>query len=134
MPHLGDDLEVFKKILDTLPNSIYLKDLQGRYVWLNKASIQQLEYKHLIFESIVNKTDFDVFPEVNAAEFAKNDKKVIETKKGICIEEEVILPNGQKLIELSFKEPLYNGHSSIIGVLGYTIDITEIKRKEEGDT
>lgn len=128
---IENDIQIFKKILDTLPNSIYLKDLQGRYTWLNKTSIRQLEYKHLVPESIIGKTDFDVFPTANAAEYARNDQKVIETKQGICIEEDVILPSGQKLIQLSFKEPLYNGDSSVVGVLGYTIDITEIKRKEE---
>lgn len=125
-------LEIFKKILDTLPNSIYLKDIHGRYLWLNSASLRQLKAKHLITDSIIKKTDFDIFPATDAAEYAKNDKLVIETRKGVCVEEEVQLPDGRKLTQLSFKEPLYNEDSSgIVGVLGYTIDITEIKKKED---
>lgn len=132
MKSLKSEIALFKKILDTLPNSIYLKDMQGRYIWLNRASIKQLEYKHLIPKSIIGKTDFEVFPEPNAIEYTKNDKKVIEEKKGISTEEEVFLPNGGKLTQLSFKEPLYNdGSSELLGVLGYTVDVTEMKKKEE---
>lgn len=126
------NLEVFKKILNTLPNSIYLKDIDGRYVWLNQASLKQLEYKHLVLDSIIGKTDLEVFPEFNAIEYVKNDKKVIETKKGISTEEEVVLPSGEKLTQLSFKEPLYGDNpSEVIGVLGYTVDVTSMKKKEE---
>lgn len=132
MPKFKNEVEVFKKILNTLPNSIYLKDRQGRYLWLNKASIKQLEYKHIISESIIGKTDLEVFPEANAAEYIKNDNKVLEENRGICTEEVVILPSGEKLTQLSFKEPLYNDNAAeLIGVLGYTVDITEMKKKEE---
>jgi signal transduction histidine kinase len=132
MHDLENKIEIFKEILDALPNSIYLKDLHGRYVWLNKKSAEQLKSKHLVFGSIIGKTDFEVFPKSNAMEYTKNDKKVIETRKGLFIEEEVILPSGERLAQLSFKEPLYdNDPSKLIGVLGYTIDVTEIKELRE---
>jgi two-component system, CAI-1 autoinducer sensor kinase/phosphatase CqsS len=47
------------------------------------------------------------------------------------MEEEVTLPNGEKLIQLSFKEPLYDEFSKLIGILGYTVDITDKKAAEE---
>ena len=131
MNNLENELHLLKKILDTLPSSIYFKDLDGRYVWLNQSSIHQLKVKHSLVESIIGKTDFDIFPEINAREYAKNDRAVIETKKGIVVEEEVFLSTGEKLIQLSFKEPLYNMDTSqLLGILGYTIDITEKKEAE----
>lgn len=124
-----DELNIFKEILNTLPNSIYLKDTEGRYLWLNQSSIGQLKYKHLVSDSIIGKTDFEVFTPEDAEAYAKNDKTVLEKREGIFAEEEVLLPNGRKLTQLSFKEPLcYNNR--LIGVLGYTIDITEIREKE----
>lgn len=130
MQRLEQDLEIFKSILDALPNSIYLKDLQGRYVWLNKASITQLEQKHAVSGPITGKTDFDVFLQEDASEAARDDQKVIESKQGVCTEEDVLAPSGEKLTQLFFKEPLYDG-DSVVGVLGYTIDITEMRKKEE---
>lgn len=116
--------------MDTLPNSIYIKDTQGRYLWLNKTSIEQLKYKHLISDSIIGKTDFEVFPSEDAEQYSKNDQMVLEKHEGICVEEEVLLPTEKKLTQLSFKEPLYHNHK-LIGVLGYTIDITERKKTEQ---
>ncbi|MFT3742433.1 MAG: PAS domain-containing sensor histidine kinase [Gammaproteobacteria bacterium] len=129
----GDyEIAILKKILNTLPSSVYIKDINGRYVWLNKKSIEQVTYKHLIPESIIGKTDLEVFPEVDAIELAKNDRMVMETQKGICVEENVILPNGEKLIQLSFKEPLYDENDThLIGVLGYTLEITELRKKQD---
>lgn len=124
-----NEVDVFKSILNTLPNSIYLKDIQGRYVWLNESSLKQLKYKHAIITSILGKTDIEVFPSTDATKYAQNDKMVLETQEGLSIEEEVFLPNGKKLTQLSFKEPFYQ-EKELIGVLGYTVDITEIKQKE----
>ena len=131
MNGLENESQLFKKILDILPSSIYIKDIHGRYVWLNRTSIQQLEYKHLVTDSIIGKTDFDVFPKENAVELVKNDKIVIKNNQGICTEESIVLPNGQTFTQLSFKEPLYSDElSKIIGILGYTIDITEIRKSQ----
>ena len=65
MSKLLNDAKTFKLMLDTLPNSIYLKDQDGTYLWLNKASIKHLENKHLIVESIIGKTDLEIFPEAS---------------------------------------------------------------------
>ena len=128
----GIKLSVFKKVLDTLPNSIYIKDINGRYIWLNKTAMERLQYKHLVSDSILGKTDFEVFPKKDAKNYVENDKLVLETKKGVCVEEEVLVPDGRKLTQLSFKEPLYDEKSSeLIGVLGYSIDITDRKEAEE---
>lgn len=124
------ELEVLKKILNTLPSSIYWKDMSGRYAWLNTASVRQLESKHKIFESIIGKTDFEVFPEVAAREYFENDQQVTSTGQGTVVEEEVTLPDGKTLTQLSFKEPLYDDDANIVGLIGYTIDITERKLAE----
>lgn len=131
MKFLDNQIEIFKKILDTLPNSVYLKDINGHYIWLNKVSIEQLKYKHHITESILGKTDFEVFPEASATEYVKNDQLVLSTGKGLCIEEQINIPNGESLIQLSFKEAFYIGEPpELVGILGYTIDMTERKKAE----
>lgn len=124
--------KIFQKILDTLPNNIYVKDTEGRYVWLNQSCIKLLSSQHLIADSIIGKTDFDVFPEKHAFEYAKNDKKIMESREGSVMEEDVALPTGEHLIQLSFKEPLIDDATSeLLGIVGYTIDITDKKNQEK---
>lgn len=60
----------------------------------------------------------------------KNDQRVIKTRKGSVHEESVRLANGKILTQYSFKEPLYDRSNNVSGILGYTIDITELKQKE----
>ena len=132
MEDFENNLSIFKEILNALPNSIYLKDIQGHYLWLNQAAITQVKLKHLIPDSILGKTDFEVFPETYAIEYSKNDKKVIKTNQGISAEEDIALSDGEKLTQLSFKEPFYSGNPpKLIGLLGYTIDITELNQTKE---
>ncbi|MBP9726988.1 MAG: PAS domain-containing protein, partial [Gammaproteobacteria bacterium] len=126
MRNLGE--KVFQKILDTLPNNIYVKDIDGRYLWINRSCIKLLASQHLIDDSIVGKTDFDIFPEQHAIKYAKNDKIIMESRQGSIAEEDVVLPSGEHLVQLSFKEPLIDDATSeLLGIVGYTIDITERK-------
>ena len=126
MRNLGE--KVFQKILDTLPNNIYVKDIEGRYLWINRSCIKLLASQHLIDDSIVGKTDFDIFPEQHAIKYAKNDKIIMESRQGSIAEEDVVLPSGEQLVQLSFKEPLIDDTTSeLLGIVGYTIDITERK-------
>lgn len=50
---------------------------------------------------------------------------------GYTIEEEVFLPNGERIVYLSQKMPRYNANNEVIGLLGISIDITERKKLEE---
>jgi transcriptional regulator with PAS, ATPase and Fis domain len=79
MSSTKNELTLFKRMLDTLPSSIYFKDIQGYYLWLNKSAINQLAYKHLIFDSIIGKNDLEVFPKKDALEYIKNDKKIVSS-------------------------------------------------------
>lgn len=59
-------------ILDNTTAVIYLKDLQGRYLLINR-------YYELLFhvtkEQIVGKTDYDLFPKEKADEYRANEQK-----------------------------------------------------------
>ena len=81
-------------------------------------------------ESIIGKTDYDLFPLKTADRFRKHDLEVMKTGKEISIEEPMLLPDGRVLIQLSTKRPLYNKNGMIAGVVGNTVDITYLKQAE----
>lgn len=123
---------LFKKILDALPNNIYFKDKDGRYVWLNQSCVRSLSSQHRITSSTVDKTDFEVFPPQHATACVKNDKLVMDTRVGVVVEEDVLLPTGEHLTQLSFKEPLIDEETDqVLGIVGYNIDISDRKRIEK---
>lgn len=125
--------EIFKwqNIVNTLPNCIYTKNLKSHYTWVNEASLRQLKLVHRIQEDIIGKNDLEIFPGEAAKTYIENDQEVISQKKGNVNEEIIELSDGHKLTQLSFKEPLVNEKNELIGILGYTIDITERKNLQK---
>jgi len=68
-------------ILDHSPNLVFVKDPEGRYLFVNRRFS---EVFHLTREQITGKTDRDLFPPGQAAAFRLNDRKVLEA--GIPLE------------------------------------------------
>lgn len=77
-------------------------------------------------EELLGKTDYELWPE-HADELRENDLKVMSTGCTIKTEETVTLPNGKKMYFAAEKMPLRDAHNNIIGVIGNSTDITELK-------
>jgi len=115
--------DFFHTIIDHTPLLIFWKDRQSIYRGCNTAFATWIGLKNI--EAIEGKTDFDFFQEAQAAGFCDIDQSIFETGK---IEERLVdrptLHNGQHLWRQTLKMPLYNKQNQIIGVIGYSEDIT----------
>src|SRR6202011_133901 len=67
--------ERFAAFMDNLPGYAWMKDLQGRYVYVNKMVRGLPGYRS------VGKTDAQIWPADLAAEYRANDQQVIAAKK-----------------------------------------------------
>lgn len=116
-------------IIDAIPGSIYWKDKAGVYLGCNKVIVNKgnLESK----TDIIGKTDYDVWPEY-AENIQKNDMEVMESGKTLELEETVILPaTGERMYFASVKTPLKDENGVVIGIVGNSLDITELKEAKE---
>ena len=124
-----------RTIIDSVPACIYWKNKQGVYQGYNAYAAEKMHTLYLGSSnnkfSIIGKTDFDLFPEEMAQKFYDNDQIVLTTKKELSVEEVTTLPDGQQLVQLSIKTPLYNSDGEVSGIIGNTIDITQLKQTEE---
>ena len=118
------------RLADILDNSItvvFLKDLEGRYLLVNR---RYEELFQVTKEEIVGKTDYDVFPREHAEAFQAQDRQAL--KAGRPIEVEEIVPQDDGLhIYNSVKFPLFDQDGKPYGVCGIATDITEQKSVEE---
>ena len=74
------EYNLMQTLIDNLPDSIYFKDDKSRFIKINKA---KANHHNKTQQEMIGKTDFDFLP-YNEAEKAYNDeKKVIDTGKGI---------------------------------------------------
>ncbi|WP_234972357.1 sensor histidine kinase [Halobaculum gomorrense] len=114
-------------ILENTAALMYLKDEDGRYVFVNA------EYERLFdlrSEELVGRTASEIHPEDVAASFRENDQRVLDSGDPLEVEERVIV-DGLEQIFLSLKVPTRNDAGDIEGVFGVSTDITQRNRREQ---
>ncbi len=116
-----------RAILEFSPNWIFLKDTEGRYLLVNREVERVFRISQ---EQIKGKTDSEIFPPEQAAEYRANDLKVL--REGLTMEFEEIadLEDGPHT-SIVHKFPLYDTHRNIFATGGVATDITERKRADE---
>ncbi len=113
-------------IIDNCPASIYVKDLSGRYLLVNRQFEQWFGFDR---NSARGKTDCDLFPREIAEAWRKNDVRVIKEKRFEEAEEDAPQPDGLHTY-LSLKFPMLDAFGEPYALCGITTDITERKRAE----
>ena len=116
----------FQAILDNSATVIFLKDLHGRYVLINR---QYEDVFHVAKADVIGRTDHDIFPAEIAERFQANDRAVLAAGKALAIEECAPQDDGFHTY-LSIKFPLEGSDGRVAGVCGIATDITERKQLE----
>jgi len=129
-----DDLvrnrHLFRALMDNLPDNIYFKDAQSRFLTVNRAMASWFGFKEP--EEMIGKTDFDLFSEEHARIAHDNEKKIIESGEPMVgIEEEETWEDGHKTWVSTTKVPLRDPQGHIAGTFGLSRDITQRKRAED---
>lgn len=114
--------ESLRAIFEGSVDPIFIKDLEGRYVSINKACIEIFGIPE---QEIVGRTDFNLFPNKVANEIQQVDKKVFQGK---VVRKDVsrIICEKNYVFEIS-KVPLYDDERKVYGLLGIAKDITRRK-------
>ena len=114
-------------ILDSVPAMVFYKDTENRFLKTNKAFEDAMNMPK---EKLEGKSMLDIYPKDQAEAYYKDDLEVIHSgkaKRGII--ESLKTFNGEKLIQTD-KIPHFDENGKIIGIIGFAIDITEQRKKE----
>lgn len=121
--------KLLQELLNSVPDMIYFKDLENKFILVNKEHATQLKRKP---EEVIGKTDLDFFPKKIAEKYYADDKRVVETGKSIiCKIEKATRPKGGITYVSTTKIPHYDKDGNIIGTIGITRNITDQMIAEE---
>jgi PAS domain S-box-containing protein len=113
-------------ILDNTSMVVFVKDLDGRYLTINR---RYEELFHITREAIKSRTDRDLFPPEVAERLRQYDLLALEKRTGIEVEEQVPQDDGVHTY-VSAKFPLFQSDGTPYGVCGIAHDITARLRTE----
>jgi PAS domain S-box-containing protein len=114
-------------IMDNAPALIYQKDLDGRYLFVNRHWSAAFGFKD---GDAVGKTDHELFPASSAEEIVASDKYVIESGQVRIAEEQLPQVDGMHTA-INTMFPLMDALGKAYAVCGFCTDISERKRAEE---
>lgn len=124
---LRESAAQLQAIMDNAPAVIYVKDLDGRYMLINRMFEQLFRVARA---DLIGKTDYDLFPPEDAEAYGDNDREAIVTG-GVIEAEELAVLDGSVHVFTSLKFPLRRTTGDIYALCGISVDSTRRKRSED---
>ena len=126
---LESEQTLLRSLIDNVADTLYAKDLQGRFIVLNRAAAELVAMSP---DQVVGKTDFDLFASEVARQYRDDELRVIDSGQALRERIEVVPDaDGERHWYSSTKSPLRGADGRIRGIVGTGRDITERKRTEE---
>jgi PAS domain S-box-containing protein len=127
---LARERTLLRQVIDNLPDHIYVKDRERRYLLINAPSMKARGIAS--HDEIAGRSTFDFYPPDLAAQYDAEDRSIMETGRTLVNREQfTVQRDGQKKWHLTTKVPMRDMHGEIIGIVGINRDITEIKQGQE---
>ena len=122
---------LLRKLIDAVPDPIFCKDREGRYLLRNEADIKMFD--SVAEEESIGKTVFQLPGlRAHAESYYADDMMVVQTGRAVVNREEPFeRPNGEKGWFLTSKFPLQDEDGTVIGLVGIARDVTDVKRATE---
>ena len=130
LAEVSRDNSLFQTLFDTIPDLIYFKDANSKFIKVNTAWVKHKRLSRA--DEAVGKTDFDYFEKSFAQGTQREEKRIMRTRKSLVGKLEHLMP-GSKASEwhLATKVPVVTKQGEVVGTCGITRDITPLKSAEE---
>lgn len=129
--YLQEMTNYYMSVINKIPCYVYWKNLDSEYLGCNKLAAQYFGFK--LTTDIIGKNDFDLFQDTYFAKsYQEQDNQVFSTGNPILnIPSDLQDHEGNITNTLVSKVPITNLAGTIIGLVGITVDVTELTRAKE---
>ncbi|MBI1840355.1 MAG: PAS domain S-box protein [Verrucomicrobia bacterium] len=126
---LAHERDLLRALLDHIPDRIFFKDSQSRFIRCSASMFSSLGFKHP--DEVIGKTDFDYYPRELAGPYFAEEQSIIETGQPLINK---VQRHGNSEDDEAWssvtKVPIYNHRGLITGIVGLSRDITKLKQAE----
>lgn len=119
---------ISRTVLEKLSALVYLKDREGRYLYVNPAFEKTFQLTSAQWKK---RTALDLFPGPFGEAHQKNDLEILQSVRSAEFQEQAVDSQGEARNYHSVKFPLFGRKRELVGVGGISYDISEQKRTEE---
>lgn len=119
--------QYMRALLDNVPALVYAKDLQGRFLIINRPFEELFRVRST---ALSGRTDETLFPSNQASAVRAHDRKVAATRQPMEFEEVVNLDDTPRTFR-TFKFPVLNADDTPYAVCGVSVDITETRKRQQ---
>ena len=124
---LHESRSLLSSIINSCPDSIFSKDLDGRYKLFNDACARFVGKNE---NEVLGNNDYYLFPPDMAEILMEKDRKAITKETLETFEETITNHAGVPVSFLVTKGPLYDQKGDVSGMFGISRDITRLKQTE----
>ena len=125
---LSNQLKFIEVLMDTIPNPMNYKNLNGQYVGCNKAFATLLGKNK---DEVIGKSVFDFFPKEWAKEQRQKDKELLKNEATDNFEKTLHLPDGTMRVMTYSKTVYSNIDGHIGGIVSVMDDVTERNQQKQ---
>ena len=122
---LKDTRERLNQFIDIAPLFIYMKDVNLRYLVINKRALELLGREE---QQVVGQTDFALYPETTAREWQAREREVLHTRRPLHVRGVLPLPEREMHYSATLFPVLKDDR--VIGLFGLIEDTTELHQSE----
>jgi len=126
---LASERTLLRTLVDLLPALVYVKDRESRFILANESCAHYMGASSS--QELIGKTDAEFYPPEIAAGFRSEELEVLNGIPKVNKEENGGIPTGTRQVFIVTKVPLKDNNGKIIGLIGTSFDINEIKKTEE---
>ena len=121
---------LLKSLMQNIPDNIFFKDCDGRYLRINRAMADRFGLKST--SDAVGMTARDFFGDVYADRIKRDEQQIIKTGKPVVGEEELVnWPNGSQTWMSVIQMPIREDDGAIAGLFGLSHDISDQKLAQQ---
>ncbi|HEX2526644.1 MAG TPA: ATP-binding protein, partial [Geminicoccus sp.] len=121
--------EIYRAIFESMPDRIYAKDRDGRFIIANQATAAAMGVDDPT--QLYGRTDMDLYPPDMAARYRDDEARVVQSGRPALLEQSEIRGDGQFRWMLAMKVPMFDQAGNPDGLVGLARDVSEQKQREQ---